>query len=619
MAKNKKYLGSNYNPPSGQNVALGPNFSQSNVALPKNTVSVPNGATFDVDFTSINSLDSRFTFSRSTTATFINSSGYVQYANHNLFTNTAWLGSTLPTNWNLLIGTGTITWNANGSVTMTAATSQRPAINHSTITTINPGVPHTFGYLATGVSGSPTISQIINSSIAGETYAINGVTVASSTVVQSNDVVSCTFTPTSTNVTPRIGPGSSGAISGTSVTASRPQFNVGSSLQPYAANTSTAATYQAPRFDYSPTTKAARGLLFGGSATNLLVRSEDMATAIFPGWGAQTNLNTTGWTAQSSPDGASTAVKLIPTTTNATHYLGTGTISGITSGVKYTISVFVKASGYSVFGIAATNSQSRASFNLSTLSSSSYGIANTRTITPYPNGWYRVSMTWTTSATSFDVWLFAQNTEQDPVTSWSGDNTNSVTVWGAQLELGVEASSYIPTGTSTVQRTRDEMTMANISALNFNPKGGTVLMQLEDTPRDLETFPYFASFEQSTSGRGWAFARFNNSASAGRRVFGIAFKTGNSTLISSSGATRASGQYKFAATLDASVARMAVVVNGGAAVVDSATAATLTTIGSLKFNNTTESAPTDFASVWVAKLTYWPSVFPNTILVEMTK
>lgn len=230
------------------------------------------------------------------------------------------------------------------------------------------------------------------------------------------------------------------------------------------------------RFDYDPTTLNARGLLIEGSSTNLLVRSEDMATAIFPGWGVRNNLNTTGWTAQSSPDGASTAVKLIPTTTNATHYLGTGTLSGITSGVEYTISVFVKASGYSVFGIAATNSQSRASFNLSTQSSSSYGIANTRTITAYPNGWYRVTMTWTTSVTSFDVWLFVQNTEQDPVTSWAGDNANSVTVWGAQLELGSGASSYIPTGSSTVQRVADVCTLSSTNFSSwFNNTEGTFL------------------------------------------------------------------------------------------------------------------------------------------------
>jgi hypothetical protein len=218
------------------------------------------------------------------------------------------------------------------------------------------------------------------------------------------------------------------------------------------------------RFDYDPTTLAPRGLLLEGSVTNLLPRSEDMGTATFPGYGVRTNLNTTGWTGQSSPDGATTAVKLIPNTTSGLHYLGTGA-NTIVSGTTYTMSVFAKPSGYGVLGLVTTGPQTRASFNLAGNSSSGYGITNTRTITPYANGWYRVTMTWTASLTSTDVWLVVQNTEQDPATNWVGDNTNSMTVWGAQLEASSAATSYIPTGTSTVQRAADS---CDITGTNFS-------------------------------------------------------------------------------------------------------------------------------------------------------
>jgi hypothetical protein len=187
------------------------------------------------------------------------------------------------------------------------------------------------------------------------------------------------------------------------------------------------------------------------------------------------------------------------------------------------------------------------------------------------------------------------------------------------MEIGVQASSYIPTGSSTVARTRDELTMANISALNFNQSGGTVFMRLEENPRDRETFAYFGQFEVSPSGRGWAFARFNNSASAGRRMVPIAFSGPSTTLISSSTVTRSvSGEYKFATTLEPSVARMTVVVSGASPVVTTATAGTLTTIVALKFNNTSESAATDFSSVWLAQFKYWPSVLPTATLQSLT-
>jgi hypothetical protein len=235
------------------------------------------------------------------------------------------------------------------------------------------------------------------------------------------------------------------------------------------------------------------------------------------------------------------------------------------------------------------------------------------TVTPT---WQRFTLV-NTSGTSLVGQVYISNE--------SGSVAADVLIWGAQLERGAQASSYIPTGSSTVERTRDEMTMADISAINFNQRGGTVFMRVEDNPRDFETFPYFAAFEQSPSGRGWAFGRFNNSVSSGRRVFGIAFKPGSpspTTLISSSGISRPSGQYKFAASLDTSLAgtnsRMAIVVNGGAAVVNLDTAATMPTIGSLKFNNTTETGPTEFSSVWIAQLKYWPTIFPNETLRTIT-
>jgi len=386
------------------------------------------GSTLSLDFTSMSALDSRFTFSRSSLATLVSSTGLVRYADHNLFTNTAWLGSTLPTNWALLIGTGTTTWNGDGSVTMTAVTNQRPAINHVTITTINPGLPHTFGYLATNVSGSPQISQIIASNVAGETYAINGVTVASTTVVQSNDLVSCTFTPTTTNVTARIGPGSSGLMSNTSVTASRTQFNIGTSLQSYVANTSTASAYHAPRFDYDPSTLSARGLLIEGSTTNRVLYSQTFATtgAGTPHWTEQHI--TRNSTNNTDPAGGSTALRI--TTSNPT---GTLLNNVNLASAQRTFSIYLRR-------VSGTGNVEL------TLDGGTTWTAQSIT-----SSWARYSIT-ATSTANVGVRVVA--------------NGDSIELWGAQVEDGAGASSYIQTGTSTVQRAADscDMTGSNFSS-----------------------------------------------------------------------------------------------------------------------------------------------------------
>lgn len=597
MANNRKRLGSNYSPPDGVNIALGPNFSQKNTALPSNKVSDPNGAAFAVDFTSVNSLDSRFTFSRSSTATFINSSGLVQYADANLILQSESLATSPWLVQNGASAANVSTTNPIGGSTATQLTSG--GANNAVLQgpSVAANVPHTVRFWVRG----GTSTQMQFGYFSGSFQTASGVTVVGSGSVTGTGLMTITglSTTTWTQVTFVLAsPAASGSFlfypDTASPTVGRTNFvwgvqmNAGSTASAY--NRTTTSAYHSPRFDYDPTTLTPRGLLIEGAATNLMTYSEDQGNNTT--WNAFGS-SVTRTTGQTDPGNNATASKLVFDATSADAVISRSvTVSNAT---QYTISMWMRADSGTVTNVRFARAAGSAGAIFPTLTTA----------------WQRVSLTFTSSSTSDGIEIRVLNS--------GSPKTATVHLWGAQLELGVQASSYIPTGSSTVQRTKDEMTMANISALNFNPNGGTVFMQLEDNPRDLETYPYFASFEQSPSGRGWAFARFSNFASVGRRVFGIAFKADNSTLIASTGATRTAGQYKFATTLDASIARMVIVVNGGTAVVNTNTAATMATIGSLKFNNTTETSPTDFSSVWIAKLTYWPSVFPNATLVEMTK
>jgi len=92
------------------------------------------------------------------------------------------------------------------------------------------------------------------------------------------------------------------------------QLEQSSTVGEYVPTTSTINS--APRFDHDPTTGESLGLLVEESRTNLLLQSEDFSTT----WIASTLLITTN--SISSPDGLTSADKIIPTSTNTTsHYL----------------------------------------------------------------------------------------------------------------------------------------------------------------------------------------------------------------------------------------------------------------------------------------------------------
>jgi hypothetical protein len=382
----------------------------------------------------------------------------------------------------------------------------------------------------------------------------------------------------------------------------------------------TAAT-NVPRFDYNPTTLTARGLLIEGAATNLFFYSNPIATT-GGYWGSGGYTLGTGAT---SPDGTNTSTRFtVNSNSGATCSMQQSVTMNATS---CTFSIWFKngtltgSSNVALTSVAVRNATTatillRFYFNATNPSSITYVTGSTgASVVAYANGWYRISATVTSGVTS-----------GNSITGYfgglgsgiNGELNNYADWWGPQMEQGTAASSFIPTVASQVARTRDEMTMANISALNFNQSGGTVLMQVEGNPRDQNVFPHFAGFEQSPSGKGWNFLRLNNTSAGLLRMLGTAWNTAGGTLINGSNHTRPAGRFKFATTLEPSVSRMTYVINGGSALVDTSTAGTLATIGSLRFNNTTDTAATDFSSVWVSQFKYWPSVLSNATLQSLT-
>jgi hypothetical protein len=222
-----------------------------------------------------------------------------------------------------------------------------------------------------------------------------------------------------------------------------------------------------PRFDHNPTTSESLGLLIEESRTNLALRSEEFDNAsIWPTSNSSVTANTAV-----APDGTLTADRLIPNTTTGGHFV---TQSLTVTAAVHTYSVYLKAAGYNWAVVYLTGPNVGTFFNLSngTIGSSFVGAPTSSSITHVGNGWYRCSITATLTTSSG---LRVYSTNVDGNASIVGDNFSGLFVWGAQLEAGSFATSYIPTTTAAATRAADaaSMTGTNFSSW-YNAGEGTL-------------------------------------------------------------------------------------------------------------------------------------------------
>lgn len=189
------------------------------------------------------------------------------------------------------------------------------------------------------------------------------------------------------------------------------------------------------------------------ASTNILLYSQTISAG---NWtkGAMTLVNTLP-----SPDGGSTASKLVPNTTLGTHQLVQSVSGALSLGDTITTSVYAKANGYNVIQIvwgAGVNGISGlyANYDLSTGLTS--GNAGNIRITALADGWYLCSATvavsgdaTTTANVGYGV---IQTLTQGRSPSWSGDGVGGINVWGAQAEKLNQPTSYIATTSARLTR-----------------------------------------------------------------------------------------------------------------------------------------------------------------------
>jgi hypothetical protein len=223
-----------------------------------------------------------------------------------------------------------------------------------------------------------------------------------------------------------------------------------------------------PRLDYFGST--CPQLLMEPTRTNLATYSQ-----MFDNSAWSKNTSSVSGNVLVSPDGYTNADLLIEDTNLGRHSVGRDV--SFVSGTTYTMSCFVKqGSGTRRFALftptGAFTTAYVSNFNLQTGVVTNSHPQIVGKIENYGNGWYRCSAVATANITNVRAITYMLRTsDAASVTEYTGDGTSSMYIWGAQVEAGAYASSYIPTTAATVSRTPDVCNKTSASALIGQTEG----------------------------------------------------------------------------------------------------------------------------------------------------
>ena len=347
----------------------------------------------------------------------------------------------------------------------------------------------------------------------------------------------------------------------------------------------TSAAINAPRFDYDPTTPTARGLLIEGSASNLLFYSQDVTQA--SQWTIQTPYASISATGGTAPDNTNTGNLCTESTGSAARSIYQ-TISPAAG--TYTVSLWAKAGSGSARFIRLVLSSAAGNFvyvtvNIATgaitQSATAVGTATaaSATVTGHTGSWYRITLTGTLAAAANFIFIVptdsgtaSVNTSDYGRYTYTGDGS-SFLIWGAQVEAGSGASSYIPTGASTGNRAADSCVMNDITSCNYSTTNGSMYYEGRFSKVNTASFPWRAGFtKESTDERCFGF--LTNSGGSSVEAKG----PGATPTASVSQTIAVNTDYKIAWSLDASLSTGEVrkSSNGSVVSVSGATALTVT-------------------------------------------
>lgn len=402
----------------------------------------------NLDFANTEVLDPRITFTRASTAAYYDGKT-VAKAEENLILQS----QAFSTNWESL-GSGTTFTASNATApdgTTTAATivATQAGSGRRYYTTLRNGVEHTISIYVKWVSGATGFTADLQ----------NAQTSPALTITSSWQRFVWTVTPSADRIWIDFQTDGAGefqiwgaqleqrsSVTAYTPTTTAPIINYIPVLQTAAANVA--------RFDHNPLTGESLGLLIEEQRTNLLAYSEDFSNAAWV-----KNSCTVSANILTAPDGTITADKLVEDSTNTLHFLSY--VATFVASTTYTLSVFAKAGERTRLQISGSGSSwasfSTAVFDLSTGTVvTNTGAFTSASITLVGNGWYRCTATGLSNASpiSQQVAQFML-VQSGSTTSYTGNGFSGIYIWGAQLEAGASATSYIPTVAAQVTRNRD--------------------------------------------------------------------------------------------------------------------------------------------------------------------
>jgi len=233
------------------------------------------------------------------------------------------------------------------------------------------------------------------------------------------------------------------------------------------------------RFDHDPETGECLGLLVEEQRSNLITYSEDFDTWTKPGTPAGASISQD---VTISPDGSNTADKIVESNTTGGH--GIWKALNLPQTTTYTFSVFLKADERTWVDVRAYNSTNGNQFIAKIDLENGDFLENTGgtvKLDPFPNGWWRFSgvCSFNNIYTQFFIApIISNNNASD--TSYTGDGSSGLYIWGAQLEAGAFPTSYIPRpDTSAATRTPDNVSMTGDNFSDwYNQSEGTFEVSL---------------------------------------------------------------------------------------------------------------------------------------------
>lgn len=474
-------------------------------------------ATLNLEFTGLNqTLDSRITFTRASNATLVDSTGRVTYAPNNLVTNSeafdnaSWTktGATVTANAivapngtttadKLVEDTSTGAHQVAGGASITGVTyvmSVYAKAAGRTLFEIYGGGFAALGFaarfdLSNGTMSVNTGSRGAIQSVGDGWYRCSIWLTASNTsgytFVLYNNAGASTYT----------GDGTSGIyLWGAQLEAVTYQTT------PSTYVATIASAYYGPRFDYDPVTLVSKGLLIEEQRTNLLLRSEEFDNASWAKNNGTVSANTIA-----SPDGTTNADAFIENTAaSAFHYINQS-VTKAASAIQYAASFYVKNKGRQIVvglqsggsnGVAGRVDPATGTVSAAAAAFGTGWTAGTLTMTDVGNGWYRVVMTATSDTTT--VLQLQMALHNGTTNVYTGDGVSGAYLYGAQIEAGAFATSYIPTVAATVTRSADIATMSGTNFSSwYNQSEGTLVTQSSNF--STASFPVVVAINDGTA------------------------------------------------------------------------------------------------------------------------